>query len=154
MAAVASTSVSALLRAPVSSNARASNARVVRGAIGIAKRGTSSVASRRAGVVVSASVEEVIPQLAVDLPFDTTAFDEMFVNAASIILPAWGAIVGTIFVFGTIAKVAFPDKYDDAVYKNKAKELVQDEIIDLDNLSEADLAAVAALEKERAEQGK
>ena len=55
---------------------------------------------------------------------------------------------------GTIAKVAFPDKYDDAVYKNKAKELVQDEIIDLDNLSEADLAAVAALEKERAEQGK
>lgn len=96
----------------------------------------------------------MIPQIAVDLPFDTTAFDEMFVNAASIILPAWGAIVGTIFVFGTIAKVAFPDKYDDAVYKNKAKELVQDEIIDLDNLSEADLAAVAALEKERAEQGK
>ena len=67
--------------------------------------------------------------------YDTSALDTLFVNAASIILPAWGAIVGTIFVFGTIAKVAFPDKYDAAVYKNKAVELVQDEIIDLDNLS-------------------
>jgi hypothetical protein len=60
--------------------------------------------------------------------------------------------VGTIFVFGTIAKIAFPDKYDAAVYKGKAEELVADEIIDLDNLSPEDIAAVEALEAERAAQ--
>lgn len=83
--------------------------------------------------------------------YDTTAIDTMFVNTASLILPLWGVLVGTLFIFGTIAKVAFPDKYDAAVYKNKAAELVEDEIIDLDNLSEADKAAVAALEAERAQ---
>ena len=56
----------------------------------------------------------------------------------------------SIFIFGTIAKIAFPDKYDAAVYQDKAKEMVADEFIDLDNLSPEDLAAVAELEAERA----
>jgi hypothetical protein len=38
------------------------------------------------------------------------------------------------------------------VYKGKAEELVADEIIDLDNLSPEDIAAVEALEAERAAQ--
>ena len=83
---------------------------------------------------------------------DTSAADTLFVNAASIILPAWGAIVGAIFVFCTVYKIAFPDKYNEQVYSGKASEMVQDEIIDLDNLSEDDLAAVAELEAERAAQ--
>ena len=91
----------------------------------------------------------MVPQLAL-AGFDTTELDTAFVNIASFILPAWGIIVGTIFVFGTIYKVAFPDKYDDAVYKNKAAEMVEYEDIDLDNLSEEDLEAVAKLEAERA----
>ena len=98
-------------------------------------------------------VSQAVPQLAaggVEALVDTSEFDKLFVNVASFILPAWGVIVGTLFIFGTIAKVAFPEKYDAAVYKGKAAEMVQDEIIDLDNLSEEDLAAVAALEAERA----
>ena len=97
-------------------------------------------------------VSQAVPQLAaggVEALVDTSEFDKLFVNVASFILPAWGVIVGTLFIFGTIAKVAFPEKYDAAVYKGKAAEMVQDEIIDLDNLSEEDLAAVAALEAER-----
>ena len=90
-----------------------------------------------------------VPELAL-AGYDASALDEAFVNIASFILPAWGVIVGTIFIFGTIYKVAFPDKYDEAVYKGKAVEMVEDEIIDLDNLSEADLKAVAELEAERA----
>ena len=38
------------------------------------------------------------------------------------------------------------------MYSGKAAEMVQDEMIDLDNLSEEDLAAVAELEAERAAQ--
>lgn len=98
---------------------------------------------------VVSGVNQAVPELAL-AGLDTSSFDEAFVNIASFILPAWGLIVGTIFIFGTIAKVAFPEKYDDAVYKDKAKELVDDETIDLDNLSEADLKAVAELEAERA----
>ena len=55
-------------------------------------------------------------------------------------------------MFGTIYKIAFPDKYNEQVYSGKAAEMVQDEMIDLDNLSEEDLAAVAELEAERAAQ--
>ena len=51
-------------------------------------------------------------------------------------------------MFGTVLD-AFPDKYNEQVYSGKAAEMVQDEIIDLDNLSEDDLAAVAELEAER-----
>ena len=83
---------------------------------------------------VVSGVNQAVPELAL-AGVDTSSFDEAFVNIASFILPAWGIIVGTIFIFGTIAKVAFPEKYDDAVYKDKAKELVDDETIDLDNLS-------------------
>ena len=99
---------------------------------------------------VVSGVNQAIPQVADVFGVDTSAADTVFVNAASIILPAWGAIVGAIFVFGTIAKIAFPDKYDAAVYKGKAEELVADEIIDLDNLSPEDMAAVEALEAEKA----
>ena len=83
---------------------------------------------------------------------DTTQFDQMFINVASFILPAWGIIVGTIFVFGTIAKVAFPEKYDEMTTKAE-KESFKGQI-DLDNLSEDDLAAVAELEAELKAKGK
>ena len=83
---------------------------------------------------------------------DTTQFDQMFINVASFILPAWGIIVGTIFVFGTIAKVAFPEKYDEMTTKAE-KESFKGQI-DLDNLSEDDLAAVAELEAEMKAKGK
>lgn len=98
---------------------------------------------------VVSGVSQAVPELAL-AGIDTSDADKLFVNVASFILPAWGLIVGTIFIFGTIAKVAFPEKYDDAVYKGKATEMVAGEIIDLDNLSEADLAAVAALKAENA----
>ena len=101
---------------------------------------------------VVSGVNQAIPQVADVFGIDTSAADTVFVNAASIILPAWGAIVGAIFVFGTIYKIAFPDKYNEQVYSGKAAEMVQDEMIDLDNLSEEDLAAVAELEAERAAQ--
>jgi hypothetical protein len=101
---------------------------------------------------VVSGVNQAIPQVADVFGVDTSAADTVFVNAASIILPAWGAIVGAIFVFGTIYKIAFPDKYNEQVYSGKAAEMVQDEMIDLDNLSEEDLAAVAELEAERAAQ--
>tara|TARA_B100000768_G_scaffold156161_1_gene153586 strand:- start:2627 stop:2965 length:339 start_codon:yes stop_codon:yes gene_type:complete len=101
---------------------------------------------------VVSGVNQAIPQVADVFGIDTSAADTVFVNAASIILPAWGAIVGAIFVFGTVYKIAFPDKYNEQVYSGKAAEMVQDEMIDLDNLSEEDLAAVAELEAERAAQ--
>ena len=101
---------------------------------------------------VVSGVNQAVPQVADIFGIDTSAADTLFVNAASIILPAWGAIVGAIFVFGTVYKIAFPDKYNEQVYSGKAAEMVQDEIIDLDNLSEDDLAAVAELEAERAAQ--
>ena len=83
---------------------------------------------------------------------DTSEFDQMFINVASFILPAWGIIVGTIFVFGTIAKVAFPEKYDEMTTKAE-KESFKGQI-DLDNLSADDLAAVAELEAEMKAKGK
>ena len=46
----------------------------------------------------------VVPELAL-AGYDTSNLDTLFVNVASFILPAWGIIVGTIFIFGTIAKV-------------------------------------------------
>lgn len=82
---------------------------------------------------------------------DTSEFDQMFINVASFILPAWGIIVGTIFVFGTIAKVAFPEKYDEMTTKAE-KESFKGQI-DLDNLSADDLAAVAELEAEMKAKG-
>ena len=83
---------------------------------------------------------------------DTSEFDQMFINVASFILPAWGIIVGTICVFGTIAKVAFPEKYDEMTTKAE-KESFKGQI-DLDNLSADDLAAVAELEAEMKAKGK
>ncbi len=83
---------------------------------------------------------------------DTTEFDQMFVNVASFILPAWGIIVGTIFFFGTIAKVAYPEKYDELTTRAE-KEAIKGKL-DLDNLSEDDLAAVAELEAEMKAKGK
>ena len=82
---------------------------------------------------------------------DTSEFDQMFINVASFILPAWGIIVGTIFVFGTIAKVAFPEKYDEMT-TTAEKESFKGQI-DLDNLSADDLAAVAELEAEMKAKG-
>ena len=93
---------------------------------------------------VVSGVSQAVPELAL-AGIDTSDADKFFVNVASFILPAWGLIVGTIFICSTIA-----EKYDDAVYKGKATEMVAGEIIDLDNLSEADLAAVAALKAENA----
>ena len=159
MAAIASAPVTAILRAPAASRVASRKAPVAGGLAIPAARPVALRHAARGAVCASAGAElaamgvgPAVSELAL-AGYDTSALDTLFVNAAAIILPAWGAIVGTIFVFGTIAKVAFPDKYDAAVYKNKAVELVQDEIIDLDNLSPEDLAAVAALEAERAAEG-
>jgi len=76
----------------------------------------------------------------------------MFINALKIGLPLYGAVVGAIFIFGTIAKVAFPKKSDAAMYGAEAKKEVAN--IDLDNLSEEDAKAVAELEEELRKEGK
>ena len=76
----------------------------------------------------------------------------MFLKALNIGLPLYGAVVGAIFIFGTIAKVAFPEKFDDAMYSAEAKKDVAN--IDLDNLSEEDAKAVAELEEELRKEGK
>lgn len=83
---------------------------------------------------------------------DTTGFDTVVINALKLAIPLYCAGVGAIFIFGTIAKVAFPDKYDKAMYGAEAKKEVEG--IDLDNLSEEDAAAVAALEEELRKEGK
>jgi hypothetical protein len=83
---------------------------------------------------------------------DTTGFDTVVINALKLAIPLYCAGVGAIFIFGTIAKVAFPDKYDKAMYGAEAKKEVEG--IDLDNLSEEDAAAVAALEEELRMEGK
>ena len=158
MAAIASAPVTAILRAPAASAWRPARLPVAGGLAIPAARPSrrpppAAPSARLRARFAAMGVGPAVSELAL-AGYDTSALDTLFVNAASIILPAWGAIVGTIFVFGTIAKVAFPDKYDAAVYKNKAVELVQDEIIDLDNLSPEDLAAVAALEAERAAEAK
>jgi hypothetical protein len=162
MAALASAPAAALLRAPVTAQVTRTKGLIGGGTSLPAvrpvtlRRGSRAVTVRAsAGVEVATFAQQAVSQIAlggVDSLVDTSKFDELFVNVASFILPAWGVIVGSIFIFGTITKVAFPEKYDEVVYKGKAEELVAGEIIDLDNLSEADLAAVAALEKERAAQ--
>ena len=160
MAAMMSAPVTAMLRAPVTSRVTRAKGPVGGGnalpaARPVTLRSRAVAARASADVEVATAAQQAVSDLAVggiDAVVDTTSFDEAFVNIASFILPAWGAIVGTIFVFGTIAKIAFPDKYDAAVYKGKAEELVADEIIDLDNLSPEDIAAVEALEAERAAQ--
>lgn len=83
---------------------------------------------------------------------DTTGFDAVVINALKLAIPLYCAGVGAIFILGTIAKVAFPDKYDAAMYGAEAKKDVEG--IDLDNLSEEDAAAVAALEEELRREGK
>lgn len=77
----------------------------------------------------------------------------MFINGLKIGLPLYGAVVGAIFIFGTIAKVAFPEKYDAAMYGKVAREDVEKGKIDLDNLSEEDARAVAELEAEMRARG-
>ena len=161
MAAIASSSVSARLSAPVAARAASRSARRAPIGGGVPVPAARPVALRRtarggaarafAGEEQLASIDAmpVVPELAL-AGYDTSNLDTLFVNVASFILPAWGIIVGTIFIFGTIAKVLFPEKYDAAVYDDKAKELVDADEIDLDNLSAEDLAAVAALEAERA----
>tara|TARA_B110000977_G_scaffold171728_3_gene223593 strand:- start:6799 stop:7284 length:486 start_codon:yes stop_codon:yes gene_type:complete len=157
MAALASAPVATLLRVPTT--ARVTRAKAPIGG-GIAFPSSKAVTMRRcsrasvavrasASVEIATSAQQAVSEIAL-AGVDTTSFDEAFVSFASFVLPAWGVIVGSIFIFGTIAKIAFPDKYDAAVYQDKAKEMVADEIIDLDNLSPEDLAAVAELEAERA----
>ncbi|CAL55189.1 unnamed product [Ostreococcus tauri] len=87
------------------------------------------------------------------LAIDTSGFDQMFINGLKIGLPLYGAVVGAIFIFGTIAKVAFPEKYDAAMYGKVAREDVEKGKIDLDNLSEEDARAVAELEAEMRARG-
>ena len=95
-----------------------------------------------------------LPLSEIALQIDTTQFDQAFLTGLRIGLPLYGSIVGAIFIFGTIAKVAFPDKYDAAVYGAEAKRDVEKGKIDLDNLSEDDAKAVAELEAELRAQGK
>ena len=83
---------------------------------------------------------------------DTTSFDLVVINAIKLAIPLYCAGVGAIFIFGTIAKVAFPEKYDKAMYGAEAKKEIEN--LDLDNLSAEDAAAVAALEEEMRKSGK
>ena len=83
---------------------------------------------------------------------DTSGFDQMFINGLKVGIPLYGAVVGAVFIFRTIAKVTFPEKYDAALYGAEAKKEV--EKIDLDNLSEEDAKAVAELEAELRKEGK
>jgi len=83
---------------------------------------------------------------------DTTAFDQIVIDGLRAAIPLYMAGVGALFVFGTVYKVAFPDKFDDAMYGKEAKKAVEG--IDLDNLSDEDKAAVAALEAELKAKGK
>ena len=83
---------------------------------------------------------------------DTSGFDQMFINGLKVGIPLYGAVVGAVFIFGTIAKVAFPEKYDAALYGAEAKKEVEKS--DLDNLSEEDAKAGAELEAELRKEGK
>jgi len=140
---LATATVSAVARRP----ARASVAR--RGA-------SSSIDSRRVSLSTRRDAPRSTTARAVPVAdlagIDTTGFDTMFLKALNIGLPLYGAVVGTIFIFGTIAKVAFPEKFDDAMYSAEAKKDVAN--IDLDNLSEEDAKAVAELEEELRKEGK
>jgi hypothetical protein len=111
-----------------------------------------SVTTNRDGVRTRATPTTTeLTQLAL-AGIDTTGFDTVVINALKLAIPLYCAGVGAIFIFGTIAKVAFPDKYDKAMYGAEAKKEVEG--IDLDNLSEEDAAAVAALEEELRKEGK
>lgn len=110
-----------------------------------------SVKTNRDGVRTRATPTTELTQLAL-AGIDTTGFDTVVINALKLAIPLYCAGVGAIFIFGTIAKVAFPDKYDKAMYGAEAKKEVEG--IDLDNLSEEDAAAVAALEEELRKEGK
>jgi len=110
-----------------------------------------SVTTNRGGVRTRATPTTELTQLAL-AGIDTTGFDTVVINALKLAIPLYCAGVGAIFIFGTIAKVAFPDKYDKAMYGAEAKKEVEG--IDLDNLSEEDAAAVAALEEELRKEGK
>jgi len=111
-----------------------------------------SVKTNRDGVRTRATPTTTeLTQLAL-AGIDTTGFDTVVINALKLAIPLYCAGVGAIFIFGTIAKVAFPDKYDKAMYGAEAKKEVEG--IDLDNLSEEDAAAVAALEEELRKEGK
>jgi hypothetical protein len=125
---LATATVSAVARRP----ARASVAR--RGA-------SSSIDSRRVSLSTRRDAPRSTTARAVPVAdlagIDTTGFDTMFLKALNVGLPLYGAVVGAIFIFGTIAKVAFPKKFDDAMYGAEAKKDVAN--IDLDNLSEEDV---------------
>ena len=79
---------------------------------------------------------------------DTTSFDELFISFLRVGLPVWGACVSVLFVFGTIAKVAFPEKYDKTFYDADKKVEKLDDAFDFSNLSPEDFASVSALEAE------
>jgi hypothetical protein len=82
---------------------------------------------------------------------DTTEFDTLFIDVATIVTEAVFAITAVVLILGTVAKVAFPEKFDAATYRAQAKKEV--EKIDLDNLSEEDAEAVAKLEAELRKKG-
>ena len=158
MAAIASSSVSARLSAPVAARAASRSARRAPIGGGVPVPAARPAAPRRtprggAAPAVAGEAARVDrrdargPELAL-AGYDTSNLDTLR-QRRSFILPAWGIIVGHLHL-RTIAKVLFPEKYDAAVYDGKAKELVDADEIDLDNLSAEDLAAVAALEAERA----
>lgn len=133
-----------------SSRRAPASARTTKRACPTAKSALLSTSSRRE----SSSVTRALPLSEIALQIDTTQFDQAFLTGLRIGLPLYGSIVGAIFIFGTIAKVAFPDKYDAAVYGAEAKRDVEKGKIDLDNLSEDDAKAVAELEAELRAQGK
>lgn len=149
IASAAPSTVPSILARGRSRSARAS-AQATKRACPTAKSALLSTSSRRE----SSSVTRALPLAELALEIDTTQFDQTFLTGLRIGLPLYGAIVGAIFIFGTIAKVAFPQKYDAAVYGAEAKREVEKGKIDLDNLSEEDAKAVAELEAELRAQGK
>jgi len=145
---VSLTTASAVARGPARRAARASIARRVPAS---AVDSRASLSTRRDARSTTTTTARALP-VAELAGLDTTGFDTMFINALKIGLPLYGAVVGAIFIFGTIAKVAFPKKYDAAMYGAEAKKEVAN--IDLDNLSEEDAKAVAELEEELRKEGK
>lgn len=142
--------------APISSVVRHADRRAARRPSNVVARRTasSSLSTKmptRDAIQTRATPTTELTQLAL-AGIDTTGFDTVVINALKLAIPLYCAGVGAIFIFGTIAKVAFPDKYDKAMYGAEAKKEVEG--IDLDNLSEEDAAAVAALEEELRKEGK
>ena len=141
--------------APISSVVHADRRSVRRSNVVEPHRRTASLSMKmpttRDAIQTRATPTTELTQLAL-AGIDTTGFDTVVINALKLAIPLYCAGVGAIFIFGTIAKVAFPDKYDKAMYGAEAKKEVEG--IDLDNLSEEDAAAVAALEEELRKEGK